>query len=183
MAKKTSLSTAFPLEDPDSESILASRARALAIEEQTVTWAGHGFEAVVFSLSGERYGLDLIHVKEVVRVRQVTPMPGLPGFVAGITNVRGKIFSVIDLKFFFGLPGQDHFEHAWLVILGSKEMEFGILVDEIIGTRSIRADMIHTSMTTLTGIREKYLKGVTRDAVAILDGAKILSDEGLIVKQ
>jgi len=162
--------------------MLKIRAEQLAREEESIPDSDSFIEVVEFCLASEHYGLELTHIREVVLLKQLTPLPGLPGFIAGITNIRGKIFSVVDLKYFFELPVHEQTGKTWLIILNSKQMEFGVMADEIVGTRLIQTDMIHNSMATLTDIREKYLKGITRDSIAILDGAKILEDKNMVVK-
>jgi len=62
-------------------------------------------------------------------------------------------------------------------------MEFGILADSIIGVRNILLSEIQTSLPTLTGIREEYLKGVTKEREIILDAGKLLSDKSIIVNE
>ena len=135
-----------------------------------------------FKLAHERYALELMHICEVYPLKELTPLPGTPDFVLGIINVRGRILSIIDIKRFFDLPGKGLTDLNQVIILQSEEMEFGILADEIVGTRSIPASSIQTSLPTLTGIRAEYLKGVTGDRVVILDGEKILSDEKMVVQ-
>ena len=61
-------------------------------------------------------------------------------------------------------------------------MEFGVLVDAMHGTRRIVQENLQEALPTLSGIREKYLKGVTPDGVVVLDGGKLLSDDALVVR-
>lgn len=62
-------------------------------------------------------------------------------------------------------------------------MEFGILADEIIGVRIVPLEQLHTTLPTLTDIREMYLKGVTQDQMVVLDAAKLLIDKNMIVHE
>jgi purine-binding chemotaxis protein CheW len=63
------------------------------------------------------------------------------------------------------------------------EMEFGILADSIIGVRTIPLTELQPSLPTLNGVREEYLKGVSKDRTVVLDGKKLLSDRKLIVHE
>jgi purine-binding chemotaxis protein CheW len=101
--------------------------------------------------------------------------------VAGIINVRCRIFSVLDMRRFFELPLQGLTNLNKVIILHGREMEFGILADEILGTRSIPPAEIQPPLPTLTGIRGEYLRGVTPDQTALLDGARLLGDRNLVV--
>ena len=60
-------------------------------------------------------------------------------------------------------------------------MELGILADAILGVRSITVEELQPALPTLTGIRAEYLKGITKDPLAVLDIEKILSDEKILV--
>ena len=161
---------------------LRERAKALAREPVGAEEDEEYLEVAEFMLAHERYALELTHIREVYPLKELTPLPGTPDFVLGIINVRGQILSIIDIKRFFDLPEKGLTNLNQVIILQSDEMEFGILADEILGTRSIPASTIQTSLPTLTGIRAEYLKGVTGDRVVILDGEKILSDEKIVVQ-
>ncbi len=161
---------------------LRERARALARGAAGSEGDQEYVEVVEFMLAHERYALELTHIREVYPLKDLTPLPGTPDFVLGIINIRGQILSIIDIKRFFDLPEKGLTNLNQVIILQSEEMEFGILADEILGTKSIPASTIQDSLPTLTGIRAEYLKGVTGDRVVILDGKKIVSDEKMVVK-
>ena len=134
-------------------------------------------------LAYERYGVELKYVREVYPLTELTPIPGIPSFVLGIINVRGEILSVIDIKKFFDLPEKGLTDLNKVIILHSPEMEFGVLADSIIGVHSILLNELQTSLPTLTGIREEYLKGVTKERKVILDAERLLTDKGIIVNE
>ena len=169
------------IQQSKGSSILKARAMALAKEVKSVEEDEAYLEVVDFFLAHERYALALSHIREVYPLKELTELPGLPPFVLGITNVRGQILSVIDLKKFFELPGQELTDLSRVIILRSREMEFGILADQIVGVCSIPVKDVQASLPTLTGVREKYLKGVTTESLVILDGEKILTDTDIIV--
>ena len=161
---------------------LKERAKALAREPKGIEEDESHLEVVEFMLAHERYALELTHIREVYPLKELTPLPGTPDFVLGIINVRGQILSIVDIKRFFDLPEKVLTNLNQVIILQSDEMEFGILADEILGTRLIPASAIQASLPTLTGIRAEYLKGVTGDRVVILNGEKIVLDEKMVVQ-
>jgi len=114
-------------------------------------------------------------------MKEFTPIPGTPNFVMGIINIRGQIISIIDIKKFFGLPEKGLTDLNRVIIADYNDMEVGILADIILGVRNIAINEIQPSLPTLTEIRSKYLKGITRDGVVILDIVKLLSDPKLII--
>ncbi len=173
----------------EKKRILKTRAKELA-GEKTEEDTGGSLDVIEFFLAQERYGIESAYVREVFSLKDITPIPGLPPFVAGIVNVRGRILSVIDIKKFFDLPEKGLGDLNKVIILDSGHamssadwMEFGILADAILGTRSIAASELQAAPITFTGVREEYLKGIIGDRTVVLDGEKLLSDERLIVRE
>jgi purine-binding chemotaxis protein CheW len=167
----------------EKNAILQTRAKALAREPEEKTAVEEYLEVVEFSLAYETYGIQSSYVREVYPLKELTPLPGTPPFVLGVINVRGRILSVIDIKKFFDLPGKGLTDLNKVIILRSDSMEFGILADTILGVRNMSLSDLQPSLPTLTGIREEYLRGVTRERVVVLDARKLLSDRNMIVHE
>ena len=172
--------------DPTSiekKKILKARAKILSRESEIEKAAETYLEVVVFLLAYETYAVETSFVREIFPLKEFTPLPCTPPFVFGIINVRGQILSVIDIKKLFELPEKGLGELNKVIILHKDDMEFGILADRILGTRSIPLEDIQPSLPTLKDVRVKYLKGVTGDRVVILDVTKIMSDKKIIVHE
>ena len=182
-AGRAALERGFGLTTEEREKILKDRAKALAQEVTGKESAGKWIWIVEFVLAEEKYGIEPDFVRDVFPVKTLTPLPCTPPFVLGITNMRGEILSVIDLKMFFDLPNEGISDYAKVVALESNSMTFGILADSVLGARPIPLDSIQPVLPTLTEIRGKYLKGVTKNRIAILDGEAILNDETIIINQ
>ena len=165
------------------EAILKARAEALARESDEGALTRDFFEIVAFLLGRERYGVESRYVREVCPLNELTPLPGLPSFVLGIVNVRGRVLSVIDLSKLFDLPPKGIGDFDRIIVLHDGAMELGILCNAILGVAQTARDELQPSLPTLTGAREKYLKGVTRDRMAILDASRLLSDEDIVVRE
>lgn len=168
---------------------LKARARALAKPAQRdEDGAAEALKVVEFRLAQERYAVEQKYVREVYSLKELTPLPCTPGFLLGIINVRGQILPVIDVKKFFDLPETGITDlHMVIIVHGEtasgEEMELGILADAIVGVRSIPLSTCQPSLPTLTGIRAKYLKGVTNQHVVILDVPSILNDPKTTVNE
>jgi purine-binding chemotaxis protein CheW len=164
------------------DDILRERARLLAQPtEQDET--EETIEVVTMQLAYETYAIETAYVREVYPLKDLTPLPRTPPFVAGIVNVRGQVMSVIDLKKLFELPAQGITDLNKVVILSDGDMEFGILADTILGVRDISLEGFQTKLPTLTGIREDYLKGITDERLIVLDAAKMLHHDGIVVHE
>ena len=161
--------------------ILKDRAKKFAKESNSNANEEDDIEIIQFNLAYEMYGIETIYVREVFPLKELTPLPSTPSFLLGITNVRGKILPVIDIKKFFNLPEKGLTDLNKLIILYSDGFEFAILADLIIGAANINLNKLQPALPTLTGIRADFLKGVTYEGVIILDGEKISSDKRFII--
>lgn len=164
------------------QEILRERAMVLAREPETAR-GGERLEIVEFLLSPERYGIESTHIGEVYPLKELTPLPCTPPFVLGVMNVRGRILPVLDIRKFFDLPEKGLSDLNKVIVLQGDAMEFGILADAIIGTRTVPVADLLPSLPTLTDIRAEYLRGVTAERLVVLDGGKILSDRKIVVHE
>lgn len=181
MNQDTNESDVLEQTSEETLAILKARAVALSKEPKKTEDSSDYLQVVEFLLAHERYSLDLAHIREVISLKELTPIPGAPPFVLGVINLRGQIISVINLKKFFDLPDTEATSSNRVIILESEDMEFGILSDQILGIKAIPFNIIQPSLPTLTAAGSQYLKGVTPDRMVILDGGKILADKGIIV--
>jgi purine-binding chemotaxis protein CheW len=185
----------------DKRDILKARARELAREPAQATVAADQTEIVEFLLAYEKYAIESVYIREVHLLKDLTPVPCTPPFVLGMINVRGQILTVIDIRRFFDLPDKGLSDLNKVIIVHSNAgqevaddsatgrfarasgVELGILADAILGVRSIPLKDLHPSLPTLTGVRAEYLKGVTNERLIVLDVAKILSDQKIMVHE
>ncbi len=163
--------------------ILRERARLLAGKPGEVEGISEVIEVVEFRIAQEHYGLESRYIREVYPLKDLTPLPCIPAFVLGIINFRGEIISVVDLKKFFDLPDKGLTDLSKVIILHNEEMEFAILADAILATRTIPLQAIQSSLPTLTEIRAEYLTGVTDERLVVLNGQKLLADSRLVVRE
>jgi purine-binding chemotaxis protein CheW len=166
----------------ETKRILKARADLLA-RQAGDELSGDSIEVVEFMLANECYGIESNFVREVYPLKDYTPLPCTPPFVLGLLNVRGRIISAIDIKKFFDMPAKGINDLNKVIIIHDYRMEFGILADSILGVREIAMNDIQPPLPTLTGIREQYLRGVTRERTVILDARKLLADNKIIVHE
>ncbi len=167
-----------------TRAILKARADALArMSDDEGSRAQDTLEVVAFLLGQEKYGVETHYVREVCPMNELTLLPGAPSFVLGIVNLRGRVLSVIDIGKLFDLPQRGVGDLDRIVVLHHGEMEFGILGNTILGVVQVPIENLQPSLPTLTGHRGELLKGITRDRVAIIDAARLLSDENIIVRE
>ena len=109
--------------------MLEARARQLARVPDEPPRAGEVLELVGFVLAGERYGIESRFVREVARLTRFTPVPGTPAFVLGVTNLRGEILALFDLRHLLGVVAEGVTDLGRIVVLGEHRREFGLLAD------------------------------------------------------
>lgn len=163
--------------------IMDARARTLARVQQAEPDAGEVLEVATFSLADEQYAIETRFVCEVIRLTDCTRVPGTPDFLLGVTNLRGEILSVIDLRKFFGLPTRELSDQSRVVVLGGERPEFGVLAESVHEVATLRRDELLEPPGSVTGLGREYLHGVTREALIVLDGAVLLQDARLFIDQ
>ncbi len=169
------------------KAVWAKRAYQLA-QEPEVEATGQTLDLLVFRLGHERYGINVLNVREIYPLEQFTPVPRTPNFVAGVFSARGRILSVIDLHAFLGMPPQEYKEDAKIIVVTntnpSSEMtnlEIGILANEIENVITIFKDDIDPALITRSGGNADYIQGVTNDLLEVLDLDVLLENKRLIV--
>jgi purine-binding chemotaxis protein CheW len=167
----------------ETRAVLKARAEALARAGDENAGTRDVLEVVAFTLGQEKYGIETRYIREVCPLNELTPLPGAPVFVLGVVNVRGQVLSVIDIGKLFDLPQRGVADLDRILVLQDGGMEFGILGNSILGVVQVPTDELQPTLPTLTGLRGEYLKGVTPDRMAILDAARLLSDENIIVRE
>ena len=70
---------------------------------------------LTFELANEIYGLEILKVREIIGMLDITPVPQTPKFVKGLINLRGKVIPVVDLRLKFGLPEKEYTERTAII--------------------------------------------------------------------
>jgi purine-binding chemotaxis protein CheW len=163
--------------------VLKQRADLLKISIKKEEITGDQLEVLEFMLANERYIIDSNFVTEVIPLKELTPLPCTPEFILGIINVSGRILAVINIKKFLNLPEKGITNLNRVILLKYQDIELGILVDEIIGCNHIYQDKLQATITTLKGIQNDYLAGITEDRLILLNIKKILTSEIIIINE
>jgi len=136
-------------------------------------------QLVVFSLSSEEYGVPITQIQEIIRLPEITRIPGMPGFIEGVINLRGRIIPVIDLRGRFGLDQKERTEKNRIVVADAGGQTVGLVVDGVSEVLQISGDQIDAIPPSMASIDSEYLSGVAKIdklLVILLDLAKLLND-------
>ena len=163
--------------------ILKERARLTAKETAEESTFGNGLLIVDFLLFPEIYAIEASFVKEVLPLKDITPIPGTPDFVMGVINFRGEIISVINLKKLFGLKEKGLTEMNKVLLLRNEQMAFGLVADAIIGSQRIQKDELSEPPLTLSTATAGFVAGTMGNGTIVLSAERLLSSERLTVSQ
>ncbi len=106
---------------------------------------------VVFELGSENYGVSIASVESIIKMQAITKIPHSNDFVAGVTNLRGKVLPVVDLRRRFGLPPQEADKNNRIIIISVNEMEVGMIVDGVSEVLTIQDEsVVPTPPITIT---------------------------------
>lgn len=137
---------------------------------------------VVFNLGDEEFGVDIEQVSEIVRIGKFASIPDSPEFIRGLTNVRGTIIAVIDLKKRFALREEKGVKGKHIIITREQKNLLGILVDEVTEVLRVAQQEIMPTPGMTTVIHKKYMSGVItvgERMIILLDLKSVLSEEEL----
>jgi purine-binding chemotaxis protein CheW len=156
--------------------VMKARALLLARVPEEPPRAGEVLELVGFVLAGERYGIESRFVREVARLTRFTPVPGTPAFVLGITNLRGEILALFDLRQLLGIVTEGVTDLGRIVVLGEHRREFGLLADAA-------SEILYVPASSLAQTEPSWgrahVRAVTPDGVIVLSGEALLNDPRL----
>jgi purine-binding chemotaxis protein CheW len=139
-------------------------------------------QIVTFQLGAEKYGIDIMEVKEIVDYEEIRGIPNAPVYVEGIYNLRGDIIPIISLHRRFHLQRPDDIEEDSLLILTIGGMELGIIIDRVLRVITIDTNEIQPPPQMLSGIGAEYIQGVVNKDdgyLIILDSLRLFDPEEL----
>ena len=142
-----------------------------------------GKKFLTFLMANEKYGLEILKVREIIGIMDVTPVPTTPPFVRGVINLRGKVIPVVDLRLKFGMEGKEDTQRTCIIVVHlareSQEMIMGIIVDEVSEVLDIDQDQIEPPPSFGADIRTDFILGmgkVNQRVVTMLDIDRVLSE-------
>lgn len=125
------------------------------------------FQLVTFHLGEELYGVNIMDVKEIVRLQNVLVIPNAPYYVEGIINLRGEIIPIIDLHKRFKIQTATKTEdiemEGGFIILSIEGNKIGIIIDKVERVVTVKGEEVKEPPQMLSGIGTEYIEGVVRE--------------------
>ena len=139
-----------------------------------------GGKYLTFMLDDEEYGIEILKVREIIGIMDITKVPQTPSFVEGVINLRGKVIPIIDLRRRFKLADRAHDKHTRIIVIEISSMVVGFVVDSVSEVLRIPANTVEPPPPVVSGLDSEYISGVGKledRLLILLDLNKLLSNE------
>jgi len=155
-----------PAYDPLSILLAGRQAATEGAELQVDEEWGHASDEVeeylCFKVADEEYALSIMSIKEIIKPRELTEVPRMPGFVSGVISLRGVIIPIMDMRLRLSLPVKKSTGRERILVLKTSDGLCGVLVDEVIQVVRIAASAIEGPPVILEGVDREFVMGLGR---------------------
>ncbi len=121
---------------------------------------------LTFKLSKEEYGLEILRVREIIGVMDITSVPRTPPSVRGVINLRGKVIPVVDLRVKFGMEHIEDSDQTCIIVVevmkGDRSVEMGILVDAVSEVLDITGEDIEEAPSFGNAVDTEFILGMAK---------------------
>ncbi len=129
---------------------------------------------IVFELNDELFGINIAHVIEIIQMQEVFKVPNTPSYIEGLINLRGKVFTLLNIKNKLNLPEKEQDDEAMKILIIKTEFgSFGFMADTVNEIVEINDDdEIQTTLESITHIDKNYLQGtlnVNNQSIMLFD--------------
>jgi purine-binding chemotaxis protein CheW len=138
---------------------------------------------LTFGLGKEEFAIQVMRVREIMGVQEITAVPQTPVYVKGVINLRGKVIPVIDLRLKFGMPAQEYTQRTCIIVVRIDQEDThlltGIVVDEVSEVVNLQAGDIEDTPDFGRGVATPYLLGMAKlkgKVKILLDINRVMSE-------
>ncbi len=121
---------------------------------------------LTFHLGSEEFGVQVLKIREIMGIQEITTVPQTPGWMKGVINLRGKVIPVIDLRLKFGMPTVPYNQRTCIVVAqvetDSEQMLMGLVVDEVSEVVNIAAGEIEDAPSFGSNVPTPYILGMAK---------------------
>jgi len=142
---------------------------------------------LAFHLGREEFAIQVLKVREIMGIQDITAVPQTPVYVKGVINLRGKVIPVVDLRLKFGLPEIEYTQRTCIIVVqiqapGGGVSLTGIVVDEVSEAVNVAAGEIADTPDFGDGVATPYILGMAKSkgkVKILLDIDQVLSSQDL----
>jgi purine-binding chemotaxis protein CheW len=135
-------------------------------------------QLVVFDLASEFYGVDIGDVREIIRMQNVTRVPGTPVYMEGVINLRGKVVPVVDLRKRLDLKVKPQTKESRIVVMDIGGKDVGVIVDGVTEVLRIPLSSVEPPSLMIASSETAYIRGIAKlkeKLVILLDLDRVLA--------
>lgn len=135
---------------------------------------------VVFDLGGEHYGVDIAAVEGIIKLQLITSVPHAPAFIEGVTNLRGKVLPVVDLRRRFNLPAGATSKETRIVVVEMNGATVGMIVDGVSEVLQVSDEAVEPPSPIVMTIDSAFIRGIAKvdeRLIILLDLSQVLSGQ------
>ena len=133
---------------------------------------------LTFALAEEEYGLEILKVREIIGMMEITAVPRTPGYVKGVINLRGKVIPVVDLRLKVGMAEAERTDQTCIIVVDIGDVEMGIIVDQVREVLDIAGENIEDAPSLGDKVDTDFILGMGKlgeKVTILLDISKLLS--------
>lgn len=139
----------------------------LQVREETLT--GELIQLVSFCLDHEEYGINVLRVREIIRMLNITRVPNAPYYVEGVINLRGKVVPIVSLRRRFNLPEAENDKRTRIMVMEVKAEMMGFIVDEVSEVIRISENEIQPPPPVVgNSLEQECMSGIINQAERLL---------------
>ena len=150
--------------------------------EKTAQGEIGGGKFLTFQLKDEEYGLEILKVREIMGLMDITTVPKTPAYVKGVINLRGQVIPVIDLRLKFGMEKGEYDKRTCIVVVNVDGLQMGIVVDTVSEVMDIDSAAIEAAPSFGTKLNTDYILGMGKvqgTVKILLDIGEVLNSEDM----
>lgn len=117
---------------------------------------------LTFYIGNTIYGIELLHVIEIISIEPVTRVPGVPAYIKGIFNLRGKVVPVIDVRLKFNQEERPYDDKTCIIVVTIHDMQVGLIVDSVSEVVTIGKEERTTPPDLGSGTTDRYLRSIAK---------------------
>ena len=139
------------------------------------------YQLVVFELANEFYGINIAVVESIIKMQSITQLPQTPSYIKGVTNLRGTVLPVIDLRIRFGLEPQQNTKQTRVIIVTMGKIKVGIMVDGVSEVLRVSDESVEPLPPMVNSVNSDFLKGIVRledRLIILLEVERVLDLQG-----
>jgi len=138
-------------------------------------------QLVSFKIGNEEHGINVLKVREIIRMSNITRVPNTPGYIEGVINLRGKVIPIISLRNKFNLPEAEVDSRTRIIVMDMDNELMGFIVDSVAEVIRIAINEIQPPPPIVTsGIDQECISGVINHGerlLVLLNLEKMFSSE------